>query len=225
MQLPRSGTAVEDASPICSTGRFVTMAKAYLAIHSGCAEEAIAPLRTLMTQFASTGNELYCVRTGSLLSIAYLKSGHRESAKKTFRNTMEKAAKGGFVSAVIDQGTETGQLLSELCTSLGHSEEDDRIRKHCEHLLNTCGMHTSLSAAETEAADDGATAECTLTPKEHEVLALVANGQSNKEIARTLQVAPETIKTHLKNIFYKLSVDRRIRAVAKAQALGLLTQV
>lgn len=225
IQLPRSGPAAEDASPICSTSRFVTMANAYLSIHSGCAEEAVAPLQTLMTQFSRTGNELYCVRTGSLLSIAYLKSGHRESANNMFRNTMEKAAKGGFVSAIIDQGTETGQLLAELCASLGHSEEDDRIRKHCEHLLNAGRMYTSQSPTETEAADNGETADCTLTPKEHEVLALVANGQSNKEIARTLKVAPETIKTHLKNIFYKLSVDRRIRAVAKAQELGLLAQV
>lgn len=63
-----------------------------------------------------------------------------------------------------------------------------------------------------------------LTPKEQQVLALIAHGQSNKEVARNLNVAPETIKTHLKSIFLKLSVDRRIQAIAKAQALGLLVR-
>jgi LuxR family maltose regulon positive regulatory protein len=52
---------------------------------------------------------------------------------------------------------------------------------------------------------------------------LIASGQSNKEVAQTLKVTPETVKTHLKRIFMKLSVDRRIHAIAKARTLGLLT--
>jgi LuxR family maltose regulon positive regulatory protein len=41
-------------------------------------------------------------------------------------------------------------------------------------------------------------------------------------IAHTQGVAPETVKTHIKNIFAKLGVERRAQAVAKAQRLGLL---
>jgi LuxR family maltose regulon positive regulatory protein len=47
-------------------------------------------------------------------------------------------------------------------------------------------------------------------------------GRSNKEIARELSVAPETIKTHLKRIFQKLSAESRTQAVVRAQSLGML---
>jgi DNA-binding NarL/FixJ family response regulator len=48
------------------------------------------------------------------------------------------------------------------------------------------------------------------------------SGLSNKEIARNLGIAPETVKSHVKSIFVKLAVDKRAHAVARAQALGLL---
>jgi len=51
---------------------------------------------------------------------------------------------------------------------------------------------------------------------------LVAEGRSNKEVARALGVTPETVKTHLKHLFDKLSVERRAQAVARARSLGLL---
>jgi hypothetical protein len=50
----------------------------------------------------------------------------------------------------------------------------------------------------------------------------IASGNSNKEVARALGVTPETVKTHLKNVFEKLSVERRAQAVARARSLGLL---
>jgi LuxR family maltose regulon positive regulatory protein len=53
---------------------------------------------------------------------------------------------------------------------------------------------------------------------------LIAQGQSNKEIARTLGITPETVKSHVKSIFTKLDVDKRAQAVARAQALGLVKQ-
>jgi LuxR family transcriptional regulator, maltose regulon positive regulatory protein len=44
---------------------------------------------------------------------------------------------------------------------------------------------------------------------------------SNKEIARDLAIAPETVKSHVKNIFAKLNVEKRAQAVSRAQSLGL----
>src|SRR5215471_721522 len=61
-----------------------------------------------------------------------------------------------------------------------------------------------------------------LTARERAVLDLVAQGQSNKEIGRTLVISPETVKTHLENVYYKLAVERRAQAVARAKDLALL---
>jgi LuxR family maltose regulon positive regulatory protein len=64
-----------------------------------------------------------------------------------------------------------------------------------------------------------------LTPRERGILELIAEGHSNKEIARSLAIAPETVKSHLKNIFEKLSVEKRAQAIVRAQRLDLLRTV
>ena len=61
-----------------------------------------------------------------------------------------------------------------------------------------------------------------LAPREREVLALVAGGLTNREIATQLQVGEETVKTYLERAFAKLGVSRRAEAVAAAHRLGLL---
>jgi transcriptional regulator of acetoin/glycerol metabolism/DNA-binding CsgD family transcriptional regulator len=61
-----------------------------------------------------------------------------------------------------------------------------------------------------------------LTARERTILKLVAQGQSNKEMGRTLSISPETVKTHLERVFGKLGVERRAQAIARANDLALL---
>ena len=61
-----------------------------------------------------------------------------------------------------------------------------------------------------------------LTPKEKEVLALVAKGASNQEIADKLFVRDVTVKTHLNSIFKKLKVTNRTQAVLLAMQIDLI---
>ncbi|MBV7476297.1 helix-turn-helix transcriptional regulator [Pseudomonas sp. PDM31] len=61
-----------------------------------------------------------------------------------------------------------------------------------------------------------------LTSKERNVLKLVAEGKSNKEMAKLLGITPETIKSHMKNIFAKLNVDSRAQAAVAAKASGFI---
>jgi DNA-binding CsgD family transcriptional regulator/PAS domain-containing protein len=61
-----------------------------------------------------------------------------------------------------------------------------------------------------------------LSPRERSVLELVADGRSNKEIARALVISPETVKSHLENLFAKLAVQRRTQAISLAKDLGLV---
>lgn len=62
----------------------------------------------------------------------------------------------------------------------------------------------------------------TLSPRETEVLKLVAAGKSNPEIASELYVGEATVKTHLLHVFEKLGVSDRTRAVTRAMEVGLL---
>jgi DNA-binding CsgD family transcriptional regulator len=70
--------------------------------------------------------------------------------------------------------------------------------------------------------NDAALASLGLTGQEMRVLERLAAGQSNKEIARTLGLSPNTVKTHLANLFAKLEVTRRTQAIGKARELRLI---
>lgn len=61
-----------------------------------------------------------------------------------------------------------------------------------------------------------------LTPRESEVLPLLAQGYSNKEIAKNLGVSPDTIKDHLARLYAKLDAGDRTEAVSRARSIGLL---
>ena len=61
-----------------------------------------------------------------------------------------------------------------------------------------------------------------LTPREHEILGLIAQGLSNREIGEKLFVSENTVKTHSSRIFEKMQVNRRVQAVQRGRELGLV---
>ena len=61
-----------------------------------------------------------------------------------------------------------------------------------------------------------------LTTREHDVLALVADGLSNREIARDLAISEHTVKFHLASVFGKLGVSTRTEAVQRGVRLGVI---
>lgn len=74
-------------------------------------------------------------------------------------------------------------------------------------------------AAELADASESAAA---LTSRERQILGLVADGKENKQIARELGLAEDTIKTYLRNLFTRWSVSSRAEAVATAIRLGII---
>ncbi len=70
--------------------------------------------------------------------------------------------------------------------------------------------------------NDAAARALGLSAREEEVLRLLVSGQSNKELARTLGISPNTVKTHVARVYEKLEVTRRIEAIEKARFLALI---
>jgi len=64
--------------------------------------------------------------------------------------------------------------------------------------------------------------ELGITPREHEILGLIAEGLSNREIGERLFVSENTVKTHSSRLFDKLGVNRRVQALLKGRELRLL---
>ncbi|MEJ0028417.1 MAG: response regulator transcription factor [Rhizomicrobium sp.] len=81
---------------------------------------------------------------------------------------------------------------------------------------------TPRGAAEAFERNAAALRSLGVTEREVAVLDLLAAGQSNKEIARSLGVSPNTVKSHILHLFEKLEVQRRTQAVRKARELRLV---
>jgi DNA-binding CsgD family transcriptional regulator len=81
---------------------------------------------------------------------------------------------------------------------------------------------TPAPAPATFERNEAAIRSLGLSPRECEILELLASGQSNKELARTLGISPNTVKTHVARVYEKLDVDRRVQAIEKARWLALI---
>ena len=71
-------------------------------------------------------------------------------------------------------------------------------------------------------ADAAKLRELGITPREHEILRLIAAGLSNREIGEKVFISENTVKTHSSRLFDKLGVVRRVQAVQRARELGLV---
>ncbi len=78
------------------------------------------------------------------------------------------------------------------------------------------------AGAEPFARNEAAVRSLRLSPRECEILALLASGESNKEMARRLGISPNTVKTHVARIYEKLEVQKRVQAIEKARFLALI---
>jgi len=78
------------------------------------------------------------------------------------------------------------------------------------------------STVESNTEDSSSISYRPLSRRETGILRMIANGMSNKRIAQSLGITPETVKSHAKNIFAKLATRTRAQAVARAEAIGFL---
>jgi DNA-binding CsgD family transcriptional regulator len=108
---------------------------------------------------------------------------------------------------------------AERCGRLGARPLDTEVKALAQRARLDLTPPTATAAA---AADVPApAAQLGLTPREVEVLALVAAGRSNRQIAQALFISPRTVGVHVSNILAKLGVAGRVEAAAIAHRLGL----
>ncbi len=90
------------------------------------------------------------------------------------------------------------------------------------HIMARILSHTASPEASQTSSQATPAGSGLLTERERTVLAAVARGERNKEIAQRLSVTEHTVKAHLSSIYTKLDVDSRASAVARAIELGIL---
>ena len=111
-----------------------------------------------------------------------------------------------------------GDLLSATVEARQRGHPDAAIRIPARYLAKLL----AVLAQESAAPDVGEQLSEPLSERELEVLALIASGMSNKEIAGKLFVSIVTVKTHVNNLYRKLGAHSRTQAVARAREINIL---
>jgi LuxR family maltose regulon positive regulatory protein len=145
-----------------------------------------------------------------LQSIAVDASDKTDEALTILADALVLAQSGTFIRLFVDEGISIMRLLSALY-------EQGVMSDYVQKLLNVFDSLTTPSML----SENHSLIE-PLSERELEILQLVADGLSNREISEQLYLALSTVKGHNGNIYSKLGVSRRTEAVALARELGLI---
>ena len=200
-----------------------------LAIANADSELALQLVREFLPEARNLRLVRREIKLRILESMALRSSGQHQLAHQAMKEALRLAAQGGFVRIFLEEGSAAVKLLREVAETIPvwsgavaakpPDKEDRSSHEHLHRILRGSGLtgdgENMLEGERFEPLDP-------LSNREIQILALVANGASNRAIAEALFVSENTIKFHLKNIYSKLAVTGRAQAIHAAHQMGMI---
>lgn len=152
-----------------------------------------------------------------LQAAAFDALGRRDEAIEALRSALQLGMPGRFNRSFFPHGIDLLSFYEEAKTAL-----EANLEAYVDQLLDQRSSPQAMRAEPAEIASRGATPGELLSPREREILTLVRDGLSSRDIAERLFIGESTIKKHLTRTFFKLNVSNRTAAVIRAQELRLL---
>jgi LuxR family transcriptional regulator, maltose regulon positive regulatory protein len=174
----------------------------------------VAMLQPLNERARDSGQWRNVMEARMLLALAHSMLGETDVALCDLHAALTLAASEGFLRVFLDESDPLADLLATyLASEIASNATAAREREHARTVLAAFGR--VVEAASPAPAD-------LLSPREVDVLRLLATGRSNEAIASDLVVALSTIKWHVAHIYRKLGVRGRMQAVARGRELRLI---
>ncbi len=198
---------------------FATLVRAEILLDAQQPAEAEDILSRFVAQFPAGFANEPSMDARVMLVCALFAQHKMNQARRALAETIQLAAPEGFIRPFVDHGSPLAPLLS---LALQEQNLSAQAMRFIDEVLYTLGRHGETPVLlPLESLESLATA-ASITPREHDVLRLVSQGLSNRQIALKLCISPGTVKTHLANIYAKLDVNSRTQAIAEAQTLKLI---
>jgi LuxR family maltose regulon positive regulatory protein len=192
---------------------YLVLARILLARHR--LGQAAELLRRLLKAAEAGGRGTRMIEIRMLQALVRQAGDDTDTAMDALERALALAEPEGFVRAFVDEGPAMAQLLYE---ALSRGIAPGYIRR----LLSAFPAEAPASPPSSEVHRPSSDLFEPLSDRELEVLQLIAEGLTNREIATRLFLSSHTIKTHTRNIYGKLDAHSRTQAVTRAQALGIL---
>jgi LuxR family maltose regulon positive regulatory protein len=194
----------------------------------------ISTLTTTLAEHVDTnqagGWSYRALRVLLVLAVAYEAVNAQDAAQSTIDQALRIAAQAGYTRVFVAERQLMARLLYrylEKASGAANEYRDERVVAHAARVLaafpDATSPPLSQAGSSTTSVETNAQLIEPLTPRETEVLQLIAQGLTNQEIADQLFISYETVKVHARNIYGKLDVNSRTKAVAQARWLGVLS--
>ncbi len=170
---------------------------------------AVCFLERLLIQTESDGRYGDALRIRVALALAYQDLFDLDAAINTLEPALELVRQAGYIRTFLEEGTSMVRLLR---VALRRNVSTIPIAT----LLNLAGEEVTIRRVTHRELVEP------ISPREIEVLRLIAVGLSNKEIAEELCISVSTVKRHITNAYGKLGVSNRAEAIERSQALEIL---
>ena len=177
-------------------------------------EEAQERLHEYLRCNEALHNNFHLISILALQAVANKKQHKLVDALAVLERALTLAQPGDFMFPFLELGQPMAEVLQHLADKNGLTDFVCRLRDRFQTIEQ---QHCNAATAKSVPSAVGITE--TLTKRELDILALLAQRLQNKEIAAKLFVSPETVKSHLKNLYQKLGVSNRRDAVAKAAVI------
>ncbi len=198
------------------------MARAYVASAESRFDDAISILSGLRHELENVHNTHFALRVETHLAVARFGAKQVTEALKSFGGVVSAFARVGVYQTILDEGgAEIGPLIATFQDNAERTGSSQELMSYTSNLIAAWKSRYHSEPQQSPTAIVTYAISEPLSARESDILTLIAEGQSNKEIARNLDIAPETVKSHVKHIFTKLNVEKRAQAVSRAQILGL----
>jgi LuxR family transcriptional regulator, maltose regulon positive regulatory protein len=188
------------------------LSQARVRLAQGQPAAALAVLEPVREQADARNWQDEKLRVLVLQSLAYQACGDEAQAAQLLGEALALAEPGGFIRLFVDEGPPMAELLGRM------KHEGGSMKEYIGNLLVAFGHQAERQPSTFNLK----TLPEPLSPRELEILRLIAQGLSNREIGARLFLALDTVKGHNRRIFDKLQVQRRTEAIARARELGLL---
>jgi LuxR family transcriptional regulator, maltose regulon positive regulatory protein len=195
-----------------------SVAHARVLVAIGDARRAATILRELQASSGGKRNSYWALRLSVQLADALLGCGDQAEGRAILVQALQVGARAGMYQTFVDAGAHVADLLRSLHDA---TPQDRRLPPELRPYIGTILADRAQQRRDPVPVRASRATE-SLSPREHSILRSMSRGLSNKRIAQELQIAPETVKSHVKGIFIKLAVQTRAHAVWTANALGLL---
>jgi LuxR family transcriptional regulator, maltose regulon positive regulatory protein len=204
----------------------LTRARILLARNQGADVAQALELLDMLNSIAErTHNVQHRIEILVLRALGLELTGQAEGAVLALRRAFDLAHPGGFVRPFVEPGTAIKTMLQKLAAHGALTAQTLRaiLAAFPKPQLGStyAGLRPGTVAVSARSQADLVEP---LTPRELEILVLLDQRLSNKEIALRLYITPMTAKRHVSNILAKLGVSRRVEATEQARALGILPE-